>query len=78
MVMHFVGIIMALRMMMMMMMMTVMVVARYHGDREKTEVDAFTVPSMSPWPLSVITREDPGDHGCSNDESENYGNTYNA
>ena len=74
MVMHFVGIIMALRMMM----VTVMVMARYHGAREKTEVDAFTVPSMSPWLLSVITREDPGDHGCSNDESENYDNAYNA
>ena len=73
MVMHFVGIIMALRMM-----VTVMVMARYHGDREKTEVDAFTVPSMSAWPLSVITREDPGDHGCSNDESENYGNGNNT
>ena len=61
-------------MMMMMMVVVMMMMTRYHGDKEKTQVAAFTVLSTSPSLLSVITRAVPGDadynHG-NDDDNDN-------
>ena len=67
----------------MMMMLVVVVVmtmmmTRYHDDKEKMQVGAFTVLSTYLWLLSVITRDVPGDADGNqgNDDQNGFEHDY--
>ena len=58
-------------------MMMTMMMTRYHGDKEKTQVGAFTVLSTYLWLLSVITRDVPGDADGNQGKGDDNGFEHN-